>query len=67
MQAACKRRLLSSCILCFSREGGGEEQGVEHTLMIQVVSNRANFAKHQANPKVGPIIAKMMAKFNQAQ
>ena len=29
-----------------------------------VMSNPANLAKHQANPKVGPIIAKMMAKMN---
>lgn len=32
-----------------------------------VMNNPANFAKHQANPKVGPIIAKMMAKFNGSQ
>ncbi|CAM0948381.1 unnamed protein product [Alopecurus aequalis] len=31
-----------------------------------VMSNPANFAKHQSNPKVGPIIAKMMAKVNGA-
>ncbi|KAM0825182.1 hypothetical protein ACQ4PT_069753 [Festuca glaucescens] len=29
-----------------------------------VMSNPANISKHQANPKVGPIIAKMMAKMN---
>ncbi|MQL89237.1 hypothetical protein Taro_021814 [Colocasia esculenta] len=28
-----------------------------------VMSNPANFAKHQSNPKVAPIIAKMMGKF----
>lgn len=28
-----------------------------------VMSNPANFAKHQANPKVAPVIAKMMGKF----
>lgn len=28
-----------------------------------VMKNPANLAKHQANPKVAPIIAKMMAKF----
>ncbi|KAJ4955084.1 hypothetical protein NE237_011867 [Protea cynaroides] len=28
-----------------------------------VMKNPANFAKHQANPKVAPIIAKMMGKF----
>uniref|UniRef100_A0A0D9VB05 STI1 domain-containing protein n=1 Tax=Leersia perrieri TaxID=77586 RepID=A0A0D9VB05_9ORYZ len=32
-----------------------------------VMNNPANFARHQANPKVGPIIAKMMAKFNGSQ
>jgi suppressor of tumorigenicity protein 13 len=29
-----------------------------------VMSNPANFAKHQANPEVGPIITKMMVKVN---
>ncbi|CAL9044709.1 unnamed protein product [Musa banksii] len=29
-----------------------------------VMKNPANFAKHQANPKVAPVIAKMMAKFS---
>ncbi|KAM0835952.1 hypothetical protein ACQ4PT_062625 [Festuca glaucescens] len=29
-----------------------------------VMSNPANFAKHQSNSKVGPIIAKMIAKVN---
>ncbi|KAG6525740.1 hypothetical protein ZIOFF_015707 [Zingiber officinale] len=29
----------------------------------EVMSNPASFAKHQANPKVAPIIAKMMGKF----
>lgn len=28
-----------------------------------VMKNPANLAKHQANPKVAPIIAKMMSKF----
>ncbi|URD98956.1 TPR [Musa troglodytarum] len=28
-----------------------------------VMNNPANFAKHQANPKVAPVIAKMMGKF----
>uniref|UniRef100_F6HHR7 Uncharacterized protein n=1 Tax=Vitis vinifera TaxID=29760 RepID=F6HHR7_VITVI len=28
-----------------------------------VMKNPANLAKHQANPKVAPVIAKMMAKF----
>lgn len=28
-----------------------------------VMKNPANFAKHQSNPKVAPIIAKMMGKF----
>jgi hypothetical protein len=28
------------------------------------LSNPANFPKHQANPKVGAIIAKMMEKVN---
>lgn len=28
-----------------------------------VMKNPANLAKHQANPKVAPIIAKMMGKF----
>ncbi|XP_078174419.1 HSP70-interacting protein 1 isoform X2 [Carex rostrata] len=28
-----------------------------------VMKNPANFAKHQANPKVAPVIAKMMGKF----
>lgn len=28
-----------------------------------VMKNPANLAQHQANPKVAPIIAKMMAKF----
>ncbi|KAK8461212.1 hypothetical protein SEVIR_1G000400v4 [Setaria viridis] len=32
-----------------------------------VMNNPANFARHQANPKVGPIIAKMMAKFSGSQ
>uniref|UniRef100_A0A0E0MDH7 STI1 domain-containing protein n=1 Tax=Oryza punctata TaxID=4537 RepID=A0A0E0MDH7_ORYPU len=32
-----------------------------------VMNNPASFARHQANPKVGPIIAKMMAKFNGSQ
>nr|CAB3448466.1 unnamed protein product [Digitaria exilis] len=32
-----------------------------------VMNNPANFARHQANPKVGPIIAKMMAKFGGSQ
>lgn len=27
------------------------------------MKNPANLAKHQANPKVAPIIAKMMSKF----
>lgn len=31
------------------------------------MNNPANFARHQANPKVGPIIAKMMAKFGGSQ
>lgn len=26
------------------------------------MKNPANFAKHQSNPKVGPVIAKMMTK-----
>lgn len=30
---------------------------------VPVMKNPANLAKHQANPKVAPIIAKMMAKF----
>ena len=29
-----------------------------------VMSNPANFAKHQVNLKVGPIIAKIMAEVN---
>ncbi|RRT81379.1 hypothetical protein B296_00015822 [Ensete ventricosum] len=28
-----------------------------------VMKNPANFAKHQSNPKVAPVIAKMMGKF----
>ncbi|KAI7734594.1 hypothetical protein M8C21_010811 [Ambrosia artemisiifolia] len=28
-----------------------------------VMKNPANLAKHQANPKVAPLIAKMMSKF----
>lgn len=28
-----------------------------------VMNNPASFAKHQANPKVAPVIAKMMGKF----
>ncbi|KAL7182836.1 hypothetical protein ACSBR1_041497 [Camellia fascicularis] len=32
-----------------------------------VMKNPANFAKHQANPKVAPIIAKMMGKFSGPQ
>jgi suppressor of tumorigenicity protein 13 len=28
-----------------------------------VMKNPANLAKHQGNPKVAPIIAKMMGKF----
>lgn len=28
-----------------------------------VMKNPANLAKHQANPKVAPVIAKMMGKF----
>lgn len=35
--------------------------------LIPVMNNPANFAKHQANPKVGPIIAKMMGKFSGSQ
>jgi len=27
------------------------------------MKNPANLAKHQANPKVAPVIAKMMSKF----
>lgn len=30
---------------------------------ITVMKNPANLAKHQANPKVAPVIAKMMGKF----
>lgn len=33
------------------------------TLMIAVMKNPANLAKHQANPKVAPVITKMMNKF----
>jgi suppressor of tumorigenicity protein 13 len=32
-----------------------------------VMSNPANFAEHQANLKVGPITAKMMAKVHGSQ
>lgn len=32
-----------------------------------VMKNPANLAKHQANPKVAPIIAKMMGKFGGPQ
>ncbi|XP_039122788.1 FAM10 family protein At4g22670 [Dioscorea cayenensis subsp. rotundata] len=32
----------------------------------EVMNNPASFAKHQANPKVAPVIAKMMAKFGGA-
>ncbi|MCI14339.1 FAM10 family protein-like, partial [Trifolium medium] len=28
-----------------------------------VMKNPANLAKHQSNPKVAPVIAKMMSKF----
>jgi hypothetical protein len=31
-----------------------------------VMKNPANLAKHQANPKVAPVIAKMMSKFGGA-
>ena len=43
--------------------------GMKHSLTVlgsddfAVMKNPANLAKHQANPKVAPIIAKMMAKF----
>lgn len=30
------------------------------------MKNPANLAKHQANPKVAPVIAKMMGKFGGA-
>ena len=30
---------------------------------VAVMKDPANLAKHQANPKVAPIIAKMMGKF----
>ncbi|GMQ05052.1 hypothetical protein CsSME_00050237 [Camellia sinensis var. sinensis] len=33
------------------------------TALQDVMKNPANLAKHQANPKVAPIIAKMMGKF----
>lgn len=32
-------------------------------LCFTVMTNPANLAKHQANPKVAPVIAKMMGKF----
>jgi len=32
-------------------------------LLSAVMKNPANLAKHQANPKVAPVIAKMMSKF----
>lgn len=34
--------------------------------IVTVMNNPASFAKHQANPKVAPVIAKMMAKFGGA-
>ena len=39
--------------------------GVLHVLVngFAVMTNPANLAKHQANPKVAPVIAKMMGKF----
>ncbi|KAH7436318.1 hypothetical protein KP509_05G013500 [Ceratopteris richardii] len=29
-----------------------------------VMKNPANLAKHQANPKIAPLLAKMMSKFS---
>lgn len=44
--------LISECVLMFV-----------WLVIFAVMKNPANLAKHQANPKVAPIIAKMMSKF----
>ncbi|KAK8461210.1 hypothetical protein SEVIR_1G000400v4 [Setaria viridis] len=48
-------------------EKRAERDRLRRRAEAQAAYEKANFARHQANPKVGPIIAKMMAKFSGSQ
>lgn len=56
IKVGCRFHLVSSIKFCFNTLN-------RDMVCMSVMKNPANLAKHQGNPKVAPIIAKMMSKF----